>query len=72
MPRNYRPVVTMMAILTSPLNRLLSQEVARSNAAHEARRLQHSRRQLDDINAFLAAHHDDSQRGLGLLHLGKR
>jgi len=52
----------MMAIFASLLDRLLSQEVARSNAAHEANRLQHSRRRLDDINAFLAAHHNDSAK----------
>jgi hypothetical protein len=56
----------MMAILTGLLDRLLSQEVARSNAAREAERLQESRRRLDDVNAFLAAHHNDSARQQGV------
>ncbi len=50
----------MMAILTALLDRLLSQEVARTNAAREAVRLQNGRRRLDDVNAFLAAHHDSA------------
>ena len=52
----------MMASLTALLDRLLSQDVARSNAAREAIRLQNSRRRLDDVNAFLAAHHESAQR----------
>ena len=52
----------MMTMLSAVLDRLLSQEVARTNAAREAMRLQHSRRQLDDVNAFLAAHHQDPAR----------
>ena len=48
-----------MTILTALLDRLLSQDVARTNAAHEADRLQDGRRQLEDVHAFLVAHHDD-------------
>ena len=39
------------------LDRLLSQEVARTNAARESIRLQDSRRQRDEVTAFLVAHH---------------
>jgi hypothetical protein len=47
----------MMRTLTMFLDRLLSQEEARANAAHAAIRMQHRRHELDDINAFLAAYH---------------
>jgi hypothetical protein len=46
--------------LTTLLGRLLSQEVARANASHAAMRMQHRRRQHDDVEAFRAAHHHDA------------
>jgi hypothetical protein len=49
----------MMRTLTMFLGRLLSQEEARTNAAHAAIRMQHRRHELDDINAFLAEYHRD-------------
>ena len=52
----------MIEKLTALLDRLLSQEVARTNAALEAIRLQDSRRRLDEVHAFLVAHHDDPTR----------
>jgi hypothetical protein len=42
------------------LRRWLTQDVARKNAAQAAVRLQHRRRELDDLDAFLAAQHHDS------------
>lgn len=50
----------MRAFLFRLLDRMLSQEVARANAAGQANRLQESRRRLDDVNAFLATHYHDS------------
>ena len=44
------------------LRRWLTQDVARKNAAQAAVRLQHRRRQLDDLDAFLAAHRHDQPR----------
>jgi hypothetical protein len=46
-----------MDTFTRLLRRWLSQDVARTNAAQAAVRLQHRRQQLDDVEAFLAAHH---------------
>jgi hypothetical protein len=46
-------------LITTLLGRLLSQEVARTNASRAAMRMQHRRRQHDDVEAFLAAHHHD-------------
>ena len=47
----------MMHILIGPLRRWLSQDVARTNAAQASVRLQHHNRQVDDVDAFLAAEH---------------
>jgi hypothetical protein len=53
----------MRATLTGLLRRLLSQDVARTNAAQASVRLQHRRRELDDVEAFLATqHHRTPQR----------
>jgi hypothetical protein len=51
--------------LTTMLGRLLSQEVARTNASHAAMRMRHRRRQRDDVEAFLAAHHHDAAERRG-------
>jgi hypothetical protein len=37
----------------------LSQDVALRNAGQASVRMQHRRRELDDVEAFLAAHHHD-------------
>jgi len=47
----------MMGTLTGLFRRWLSQDVARTNAAQAAVRLQHRRRAFEDVDAFLAAHH---------------
>ena len=47
----------MTAMFAGLLRRWLSQDVARTNAAQASVRLQHRRRQLDDVEAFLAAEH---------------
>jgi hypothetical protein len=43
--------------LVGLLRRWLSQDVARTNAAQASVRLQHRRRELEDVDAFLAARH---------------
>ena len=45
-----------MNLLVGVFRGWLSQDVARRNAAQAAVRLQHRRRELDDVYAFLAAH----------------
>jgi hypothetical protein len=52
----------MMATLTGLFRRWLSQDVARTNAAQAAVRLQHRRRAFEDVDAFLAAHHHQPQQ----------
>ena len=47
----------MTAMFAGLLRRWLSQDVARTNAAQASVRLQHRRRQLDDVEAFLATQH---------------
>lgn len=47
----------MRATFTGLLWRWLSQDVARTNAAQASVRLQHRRRELEDVEAFLAAAH---------------
>jgi hypothetical protein len=44
------------APLLTLLDRLVSQEVARTNAAQASVRLIHDRRQLEDVEAFLSHH----------------
>lgn len=46
----------MTALLRALLERLVSQEVARSNAAQAYLRLAHDRRELEDVEAFLSQH----------------
>lgn len=46
----------MTAPLRTLLDRLVSQEVARTNAAQASVRLIHDRRQLEDVEAFLSHH----------------
>jgi hypothetical protein len=52
----------MMDNLIALLRRWLGQDVARTNALQASVRLQHHRRQLDDIDAYLAAHHHQPVR----------
>jgi len=47
----------MMGPFSGLLRRWLSQDVARANAARASVRLKHRRRELDDVDAFLAAQH---------------
>lgn len=56
-----------MNAFTRLLRQWLTQDVARKNAAQAAVRLQHRRRELDDIDAFLAAHRHDQPRGHALV-----
>jgi hypothetical protein len=51
----------MMRTILGVLRRWLTQEVALTNAAQASVRLQHHRRQLADVDAFIAAHHHLSQ-----------
>ncbi|MGH3307911.1 MAG: hypothetical protein ACRDOX_09490 [Nocardioides sp.] len=53
----------MTAPLLTLLERLVSQEVARTNAAQAAVRLIHDRRQLEDVEAFLSHHLRDQSNG---------
>ena len=46
----------MTAPLRTLLDRLVSQDVARTNAAQASVRLIHDRRQLEDVEAFLSHH----------------
>ncbi len=46
-----------MDSLITLLRRWLNQDVARTNAAQASVRLQHRRRQVDDVDAYLAAQH---------------
>jgi hypothetical protein len=56
-----------MNLLTGLLRQWLTQDVARTNAAQAAVRLKHRRRELDDLDAFLAAQrHDHPRAGGGL------
>ena len=55
-----------MDMLIAVLERWLSQDVARRNAQQAAVRLQHRRRQLDDLEAFLATHLHDPGRPVSL------
>jgi hypothetical protein len=48
------------------LRRWLTQDVARTNAAQASVRLQHRRRELDDLDTFLAAHHHTPSPSGGL------
>lgn len=49
-----------MRTILGLLRLLITQDVARTNAAHASVRLQHRRRQLADVDAFLAGHHHQS------------
>ena len=53
----------MTALLRALLERLVSQEVARSNAAQAYLRLAHDRRELEDVEAFLSQHVLDQANG---------
>ena len=52
----------MIGPITGLLRRWLTQEQARTNAAQASVRLQHRRRQLEDVDAFLAAQHHRPSR----------
>ena len=54
----------MTAPLLTLLERLVSQEVARTNAAQASVRLIHDRRQLEDVEAFLSDHLRDQTNRL--------
>jgi hypothetical protein len=49
--------------LLALLERLVSQEIARTNAAQASVRLIHDRRQLEDVEAFLSHHLKDLTNG---------
>jgi hypothetical protein len=52
----------MMNSLRWVLRRWFTQDVARTNAAQASARLQHHRRQVNDLDAYLAAqHHQPAQ-----------
>jgi hypothetical protein len=51
------------APLLTLLERLVSQDVARINAAQASVRLIHGRRQLEDVEAFLSHHLRDQADG---------
>jgi hypothetical protein len=51
------------APLRTLLERLVSQEVARTNAAQASVRLIHERRQLEDVEAFLSEQARDRPHG---------
>jgi len=55
----------MRATLTGLLRRWLSQDVARANAAQASVRLQHRRRELNDVEAFLATQHHRTPKRTG-------
>jgi hypothetical protein len=50
----------MMDRLATRVRRWVNQDVARTNAAQASVRLQHHRRQLDDVSAYLARQRSDS------------
>ncbi len=53
-----------MDTLIGLLRRWFTQDVARTNAAQASVRLQHRRRQLHDVDAYLAAqHHEPAPHG---------
>jgi hypothetical protein len=47
----------MIAAVAGLLRQWLSQDVARTNAAQASVRLQHRRREVEDVEAFLATQH---------------
>jgi hypothetical protein len=47
----------MIGAVAGLLRQWLSQDVARTNAAQASVRLQHRRRELDDVETFLATRH---------------
>ena len=51
-----------MDTLLGMLQRWFGQDVARANAARASVRLQHRRRELDDVDAWMAAHHHQPVR----------
>lgn len=61
--RSLAAVVVVTAALLALLERLLSQGVARTNAAQASVRLIHDRRQLDHVEAFLSQHLRDQSNG---------
>ena len=53
----------MTAPLRTLLGRLVSQDVARTNAAQASVRLIHDRRRLEHVEAFLSQHQRDQANG---------
>ena len=48
----------MVGAITTLAERWVSQDAARFNAAQAATRLRHRRRELDDVNRYLASHEE--------------
>ena len=55
--------VLVTSLLLALLDRLVSQEAARTNAAQASAHLIHNRRQLEDVEAFLNQHLRDQNNG---------
>jgi len=53
----------VVGALTTLVERMVSQDVARLNAGQAATRLHHRRRELDDVNRYLAAHQRGRESG---------
>jgi hypothetical protein len=56
----------MVGAITTLVERWVSQDAARFNAAQAATRLHHRRRELDDVNRYLASHPDPESYTGGL------
>jgi hypothetical protein len=59
-PSRASPVVD---VITTWAERWVRQDAARLNAGQAATRLHHRRRELDDVNRFLATHEDGGKPG---------
>ncbi len=55
--------VLVTSLLLALLDRLVSQDAARTNAAQASAHLIHNRRQLEDVEAFLNQHRRDQNNG---------
>ena len=56
----------MVDSFTTLVERWVSQDAARFNAAQAATRLHHRRRELDDVNRYLASHSGAESHSGGL------
>jgi hypothetical protein len=52
----------MVDAITTLVERWVSQDAARFNAAQAATRLQHRRREIDDVTQYLASHQSQASR----------